>query len=193
VKSIRLLEKVAGVLEANQIKYWLDGGTLLGAVRDKKLIPWDHDMDLGIEFTDNTALEDLINTLKKTFYIRVRNFPPAEHVWKLGKYRAIKVYPRKFRFWRGSPWLDMFIFYKGRIDGSDQPVHKYVVFGQNGYYNSEILSTTDSIDFYGRQYSIPGDYESYLVAKYGHDWQTPKQAWHVALHDQSVVKPAESE
>lgn len=42
-----ILEEVVFQLNGKKIPYWLDFGTLLGIVRNKKLIPWDHDIDLG--------------------------------------------------------------------------------------------------------------------------------------------------
>ena len=33
------------ILKENSVAYWLCQGTLLGVIRDKKLIPWDHDID----------------------------------------------------------------------------------------------------------------------------------------------------
>ena len=35
-------------LSVNRINYWVCHGTLLGIIRDKKLIPWDHDIDIGV-------------------------------------------------------------------------------------------------------------------------------------------------
>ncbi|NXF42062.1 FKRP protein, partial [Nyctibius bracteatus] len=39
---------VMATLEAAGVRYWLEGGSLLGAVRLGDIIPWDYDVDLGI-------------------------------------------------------------------------------------------------------------------------------------------------
>jgi len=43
-----LLTHIASVFEKNNVTYWLEFGTALGAYRDKKIIPWDGDSDMGI-------------------------------------------------------------------------------------------------------------------------------------------------
>jgi len=44
---IDLLRQVKEVLDEHNVEFWLDCGTLLGAVRDGKFIAWEHDIDLG--------------------------------------------------------------------------------------------------------------------------------------------------
>jgi len=44
---IDLLRQLKEVLDEHSIEFWLDCGTLLGAVRDRKFIHWEHDIDLG--------------------------------------------------------------------------------------------------------------------------------------------------
>lgn len=45
---VYLLYKIKEVLDEETIEFWLECGTLLGAVRDRKIISWEHDLDFGV-------------------------------------------------------------------------------------------------------------------------------------------------
>lgn len=46
--DIKTLQIIDEIFKKHNITYWLECGTLLGAVREGKLIEWDHDIDVSI-------------------------------------------------------------------------------------------------------------------------------------------------
>ena len=57
---VELLKFVTAVLENNKIKYWLDYGTLLGAVREGGQIAWDDDCDISILLEDEEKVRTIL-------------------------------------------------------------------------------------------------------------------------------------
>lgn len=69
--QMTLLKKVKQVCEKNKIRYFLDAGTLLGAVRHKGYIPWDDDIDIYIVQKDMETFSRAIAEDKDVSFLSV--------------------------------------------------------------------------------------------------------------------------
>ena len=56
--NLSLLKKIHDFCVSNNIKYTLDSGSLLGAIRHKGFIPWDDDIDIALSYEEFKKLED---------------------------------------------------------------------------------------------------------------------------------------
>src|SRR5689334_18569499 len=94
VKAREMLFKTVDLLEENGIPYHLEGGTLLGIVRDKELLPWDHDVDVSVPVVfANEILNKKWQLLLLGYKVSVRKSGRNVGPIKAGQYALIKIKP----------------------------------------------------------------------------------------------------
>lgn len=64
-----ILQRIKDICDANEIQFWLMGGTLLGAVRHHGFIPWDDDVDIGMM---SDELERLLQIMENDDMLVIR-------------------------------------------------------------------------------------------------------------------------
>ena len=67
-KAIEALSIVGELFEAHSIPYFLLAGTTLGAVREKGMIAWDDDIDIGVFYEDEERVAEILSTNLKNGY-----------------------------------------------------------------------------------------------------------------------------
>jgi len=66
-----MLIEFDAICKKHQLRYWLDSGTLLGAVRHQGFIPWDDDIDLSMPVEDYNEFLSVANSeLSKEIFLQ---------------------------------------------------------------------------------------------------------------------------
>lgn len=69
---LSILKEIDKVCKEHNINYWLDGGTLLGAIRHKGFIPWDDDIDIAMLREDFEKFKKVAKLkMKEDFYLEI--------------------------------------------------------------------------------------------------------------------------
>lgn len=179
-KAIKMLKKVTHILEKNNVKYVLEAGTLLGIIRENRLLPWDNDLDLTITAGQ---CEKLLN-IRYKFWLagyrtRIRRYKQDTGPFKKGQPRILKIQTTKLGFIKEYSLMDIFIKYE--INGE----YKWTVSSKNPILKMAPKHYYDERrkwEFADKEFYIPKDYVSYLEYHYG-DWETPVKEWKFRTDD----------
>ena len=60
MRMLEMLIEVDKICQKHNIKYWIEGGTLLGAVRHGGFIPWDDDLDIAVMHDEYKKMLDVL-------------------------------------------------------------------------------------------------------------------------------------
>jgi len=192
IRARKVLFDVVDFLDAEGINYWLEGGTLLGIVRDKELLPWDHDIDLSISANDAERFSQKKYKLyKKGYRVKQRKVQNDVGVFKKGQYRIFKVkkiipsllkeiFPIAHKY---MVVADIFVKTNDSQYTYWQAMEK-IMRVDNKYYSSY-----ETVEYIGKNLKVPFEHKAYLTEKYG-DWSTPVKNWSCGNDEKTVIGDA---
>lgn len=165
-----VLISIKEVLNSLKIEYWLEAGTLLGAVREKGFIKHDDDIDITIQLKDFTPRirEELAK--RGIFFTK-------EYIVDNGNYGREENYKYKKK-------LRVDIFY-AIVDNKNKKCHYHCFMKKEDLKEDErcIYEYTFPFEgveeymFLGEYFKIPKNYDVYLKALYGENYLIPDNNW----------------
>ncbi len=163
--------EIIDLLNEKNIPYYLEGGALLGIVRNGDLLPWDNDTDLSINFEDRENLFFVAKEIKRLGWrCKFKNFVENTSFATRDDIRVLKISDYWLGIFKGPTKMDIFLKYPMGQSMCWSAANRYMQVDRK-YYNG-----FDLIKWNGRELRVPRNYENYLTEKYG-DWSITIKDW----------------
>lgn len=109
--QFNILDDINNFCKENKIKYWIDCGTLLGAVRHAGYIPWDDDIDIGMLRDDYDKFLKLYNTKNSRYRLMAAELT-NDYYFQFGKVVDTKtlLYEPDENGIKGAVYVDVFVY-----------------------------------------------------------------------------------
>jgi phosphorylcholine metabolism protein LicD len=176
--------KLGKIFEQACEEYWLDYGTLLGYVREGKIIKGDDDLDFGVIVKKGVDLSELL--AQKDIHIYKRLIVEGDIAFEQYRYKDFKFDIFYYRREDGEFVTNLWVPYN-----YDIPQHASYKKGLSTLSEVNFSSfETKKIHFYDCPFRVPEDSGTYLAQNYGKDYMIPNSDWGYAdeLNSRAVSK-----
>lgn len=165
------IQKLEEILEESGLLFFFDMGTLLGIVREGKILKHDLDIDIGVFVSSEEGKKSLLDLLvmnecKRRFSYSITGLGIVEESFILNNIKFDVNY--YYREKNNDACFLMYSLPEKDYTLGHQSVVKLVC--------KPILSTC-KIQFGNGNITIPSNSEAYLAERYGANWQTPDKSY----------------
>lgn len=181
---LRMLKVFHEICNAHEIDYWLEYGTLLGAIRHKGFIPWDNEIDVGMLRPDfdrfikiaKWALPiDIFLQTKDTDIFYTSSLVEAKLRDKYSNYQKFTKANPMIK-WHNGIQIDIFVYdFDSKLEKCITNSFERTLSGRRIYLKKEEIEYTVIQDFEDMACPIPVGYNAYLHRNYGDYWQLPNK------------------
>ena len=140
--------------------YFFSCGTVLGLVREGRLLDWDTDVDIDILEPTELIINNIIDNMQALGYSYQRVLK------KGGRYSQIVFIKAPYHS------IDFCLWYKEK-NGFINDVPETNIFKRSHPF--EIYKEFKNVKIQNIEFRIPSDTNSYFKLLYGDDWRTPKK------------------
>lgn len=172
--GLECLEKAKAVCDRLGMFFWLDYGTLLGAVREKDFIAHDSDLDAGILYEEKN--EKLESEMKKAGFTKIRDFTADNKiVLETYTYQGVELDFFYYFYDGGKMWAYTFSN-KEEMDVREVEGRTYMT-GINAYKVTFTKCEFKQIEFKNSKFFAPYPPSSYLAEVYGENFMIKNKFW----------------
>ena len=208
LSGLELLKLADAICRKEGLTYWLDWGTLIGAVRHKGFIPWDDDLDVCMPRKDFVrAIRVFSDYFADKDGFDVPKTEDAERTWMW------------INYWNAGIHLDIFpadsidvprdaaeneieeavnAARKSGIQAADIPAqpdknarriyfYPQYIWSKNGYFGDGTIFPLRELPFEQYSFFAPNDFDRYLSTEYGNYMEYPRSR--ILHHKELILNP----
>ena len=152
-----ILKDIDSICRKNNINYWIESGTLLGAVRHKGFIPWDDDIDIGMLREDYNKFLEIANKELKDDVIlcNFKNEKNVQYQWSKVKHKYSEIIEDGNTSEKSGLFVDIFPYDFYSREGNDfasklkkRYKKKFAVLHYSSLDNKTINNSSDKVKKY---------------------------------------------
>lgn len=200
---------ICELLKSKDIPFWVDSGTLLGLVRDGRILKHDSDIDISLFAEHQARLQSTLPCIRDAGYKVITRYyggSPYEHKL-IPRSKGLKIDVKLFRVSGEYAWCPMSLVIPNPYRRGTLP---WYLIGLPRYFVRKMMDSGISVDrwpcsnisetftWWIKSYHfqkttlvdelipIPEDWGDYLKLRYG-NWKVPNKRWYFVRDDGCLI------